>query len=163
VPVCAEQRGSVLAVAFGGWWCSADAEVDGEQLAYALGGDTELLAGVGEGASLDGAEAEDLAVALPRQADRPSCAAWQHQFALVELADGLVEGIGSDLGVPEQLAAGVVEQLVHGADASVVQAGLSGWAEAQLVDVHDCTRSADVVADELDLTHRRTAGEDVAV
>jgi hypothetical protein len=33
---------------------------------------------------------------------------------LVELADDLVEGLCSYLGVPEQLTAGMIEQHVHG-------------------------------------------------
>lgn len=127
---------SEFAAGFGGWWLSADAEEKEDDLAHALAGDTELLAGVGEGESLDGAEAKDLSVALPRHADRPLRGGRQHQVVLVELADDVVEGFCSDLGVPEQLTAVVVEQIVHVADAGVAQAGVSGWAEAQLENVH---------------------------
>jgi hypothetical protein len=162
VPLCARSD-STLAAGFGGWRCSADAEEDVEHLAHALLGDAELLAGVGEGEPLDGSEAEDLAVALPRHVDESSWDGWQHQLVLVELADDLVEGVRSDLSVPEQLSTGMVEQLVHRADACLAQAGLGGWAEAQLADVHDRTRSADVVADELDLANCRAAGEHMAV
>jgi hypothetical protein len=136
VPLCAGGEPSALAAGFGGWWYACDAEAEVEHLADALLGDAELLAGGGEGEPLDGAEAEDLAVALVRQANRSLWGWRQHEVVLVELAENLVEGICSDLGVPEQLTAGMVEQLVHGADTSVVQARLSGWAQAQLVDVH---------------------------
>jgi hypothetical protein len=60
----------VFAAGFGGWWYASDAEVEGEHLTHALGGNAELLAGVGERESLGGAEAEDLAVALVWEADR---------------------------------------------------------------------------------------------
>lgn len=152
----------MFAAGFGGWGCASDAEVEVEHLAHALLGDADLLAGVGEGESLDGAEAEDLSVARVWQASRSLWGWWQHEAALVELADDLVEGVCSYLGVPEQLAAGVIEQLVHSADAGLAQAGLSGWGKPQLADVHD-TRSADAVADELDLMHCGAAGKDVAV
>jgi hypothetical protein len=155
--------GSVFPASFGAWWLSVEAEEDLEHLAHALAGDIELLSGVGEGESLDGTEAEYLAVALPRYAGSPSWGGWQHQLVCIELADDLVQRFRSDLGVPEQLTAGIVEQLVHGADVGVVQAGLGGWAEAQLADVHDRARSADAVADELDLADCGAAGEDVAV
>jgi hypothetical protein len=49
------------------------------------------------------------------------------------------------------------------ADTSLTQAGLSGRAEAQLVDVHGRTRSADAVTDELNLMHCGATGKDVAV
>jgi hypothetical protein len=78
-------------------------------LAHALLGDAELLASVGEGEPLDGTEAEDLAVALILQASRSLWGWRQHEAVLVELADDLVEGVCSDLGVPEQLAAGMIE------------------------------------------------------
>jgi hypothetical protein len=56
----------VLTAGFGGWWRAVDAEVEGEHLAHPLGGDADLFADVGQGEALDGAQAEDLAVALVR-------------------------------------------------------------------------------------------------
>lgn len=51
-------------------------------------------------------------VALVWQADR-FFRGGLHQIVLVELADGLVHRLGSDLGVREQITAEVVEQVAH--------------------------------------------------
>ena len=85
------------------------AEVSGEHLPDALDADADLLAGCPESVALDDAQAEDLEVTLVHRPLDALGVRFQPHAVPAESTEDVVERLGGDLGVPDQLPVGVVE------------------------------------------------------
>jgi hypothetical protein len=99
------------AVGFGfdGGWCASETEVGRKDLPDALDADADLLAGCLESAALDDAQAEYLEVSLVYRSLAPFGMRFQPDAVPAERTEDVVERIGGNLGVPDQLPIGVIE------------------------------------------------------